>query len=544
MGAKNNILYRSKIYSAVVRSITILTLIGVLGFTIFPKSIISWDDEAVIMVVQVNRDIVAGRKDYSTHLEYYGTLFNFAEAAIHKAQEIIFKPPLEDESEEILDRIAHKHRFIFCLSLITYGAVAGLVSILAGIEYAWLGPSVLLFMPRFFGHSFFNSKDIPLAMMFTLGTLLGACLIRHYSRQQRSLSIGLNATTAYSALYGILVGCVAGARIDSSVLVLYIPLVDVLLRLQRGERFKQILRFGQFYLLILITSALTIFTLYPASWANPIRWYFEAFNFYYKEDWPHTVLFDGSFIPAKTLPWQYLPTWIGITTPVLILVLFVAGLMLAILRFKNFSVSQRACLLLIGLQMFGLPGFAMLYQATLFDALRQVLYVLPAIAAIAATAIAWLYQMLRPRMAKLALVALLLVLAIPIGVDMAQLHPYEYVYFNRAFGGLPAAAGRFETDYWGLSMAEAVTWLNQHREPKLPLVSTEPTIAANNLADRELTAIPYDKFTADGKSFYYLSLPRWNWEQQFTQCPVVYSVNRQQTPLTVIKQCTATGNFF
>ncbi len=543
MGSKYFLAYRSKIQKGTVRLVAIIVLIGVLGFTIFPKSIISWDEEAVLKVVQVNRDIVAGRKDYSTHVEFYGTLFNFAEAAVYKGREIIFQTSVEDDSERLLARIAHKHRFTFCLSLITYVAVAGLVSILAGIEYAWLGPLVLLFVPRFFGHSFFNSKDIPLAMMFTLGSLLGACLIRHYSRQQRSLSIGLNATTAYSVLYGILVGCAAGARIDSSVLALFVPIVDVLLRLQRGEKLKQILRFGQFYAAILVTSVLTILALYPASWANPIRWYFEAFNFYYKEDWPHTVLFDGSFIPAETLPWQYLPTWVGITTPVIVLLLLLTGLILAILKYKNFSVGQRACLLLVGLQMFGLPGFAIIYQATLFDGLRQILYVLPAIAAIAAAAIAWLYQMLRPRMAKLALVALLIVLAIPIGVDMAQLHPYEYVYFNRAFGGFPAAVGRFETDYWGLSMAEAVTWLNQHREPTLPLVSTEPTIAANNLANEDLTTIPYDKFAADGKSFYYLSLPRWNWEQRFTDCPVVYSVNRQQAPLTVIKQCNATSNF-
>lgn len=537
MAAKNNTRYQIRIHGAAVRLLTILVLIGVLGFTIVPNYVLSWDEEATLKVVQVNRDLVTGRKDYTTHLEYYGTWFNFAAAALYKGQEILTEPAL-DETSEFMARIALKHQFTFLVSWVTYGVVAGLVSILAGFEFAWLGPLLLLLIPRFWGHSFFNPKDIPLAMMFTLGTLWGTYLISYYNRQQRSLSIGLNATTTYSALYGILVGCAAGARIDSSVLVLIVPLVDVWLRLQRGDNLKQIVRFGQFYALMLGTCVLTIVTLYPASWANPIRWYLEAFNFYYKEDWPHTVLFNGSFIPAKTLPWHYLPTWVGITTPIVILVLFVAGLILATLRYKQLTVGQRACLLLLGLQIMGLPGFAMLYQATLFDAIRQVLYILPAIAAIAAVAIAWLYQMLRPRLAKLAFVGGLVALALPIGFDMVQLHPYEYVYFNRIFGGLPSAVQRFETDYWGLSMSEAVTWLNQNQDRTIPLVTTEPMIATELLADKDLMVISYDEFKPDGKPFYYLSLPRWGWEQRFEECPVVYSVTRQQAPLAIVKQCT------
>jgi hypothetical protein len=67
------------------------------------------------------------------------------------------------------------------IALIAYGSVSGLVGILAGPKYAWYGPVVLALFPRFWGHSFFNPKDIPFAAMFTLGTFLGtywvnACL--------------------------------------------------------------------------------------------------------------------------------------------------------------------------------------------------------------------------------------------------------------------------------------------------------------------------------------------------------------------------------
>ena len=535
MIAKNN-RYSIKLRGAAIGLVTILGLIGILGFAFFPNNMISWDEEATLKVLEVNRDIISGRKDYQTHLEYYGTLFHISSEVLDEGRKIV-TPPTNGEKEELLARMRLKHRYTFVASWITYGLVAALVTMLVGFEFAWLGSLVLLLIPRFWGHGFFNSKDIPLAMMFTLGTLLGAYLIRYFHSQRRSLSLGLNKITAYSILYGIVVGCAAATRVDSSVLIVFVPLVDIVLRLQKGERFKQILRFGQFYAAILVTCFLTIFVLYPASWSNPIGWYLGAFNFYYKEDWPHTVLFNGSFIPAESLPWQYLPTWIGITIPVIVILLLVAGLILAILKYRQLSVGQRACLLLVGLQLFALPVFAILYRATLFDALRQVLYILPAIAAIAATTIAWIYQMLRPKMVRLVFIGGLIALALPIAIDMVRLHPYQYTYFNRAFGSLPAAVNNFETDYWGLSMSEAVGWLNKNRDSAIPLVSSEPSLSADLLADRDLSLILYDEFEPKNEPFYYLALPRWEWEKRFAQCPMAYSVTRQQAPLSVVKRC-------
>jgi len=44
--------------------------------------------------------------------------------------------------------------------------------------------------------------------------------------------------------------------------------------------------------------------------------------------------------------------------------------------------------------------------------------------------------------------------------DMAAMHPYESVYFNRLVaGGLRGVDGRFETDYWGNSYREGIEWV-------------------------------------------------------------------------------------
>jgi hypothetical protein len=47
---------------------------------------------------------------------------------------------------------------------------------------------------------------------------------------------------------------------------------------------------------------------------------------------------------------------------------------------------------------------------------------------------------------------------------MVGLHPYEYVSFNSLVGGTGGAQGRFELDYWGISLAEATRRLEDHLE--------------------------------------------------------------------------------
>ena len=50
-------------------------------------------------------------------------------------------------------------------------------------------------------------------------------------------------------------------------------------------------------------------------------------------------------------------------------------------------------------------------------------------------------------------------------------HPNQVVYFNQIVGGPGGAFGRFELDYWGNSILQAVEWSNRlARRSFLPLV--------------------------------------------------------------------------
>ena len=128
-----------------------------------------------------------------------------------------------------------------------------------------------------------------------------------------------------------------------------------------------------------------------------------------------------------------------------------------------------------------------------------------------------------------------------IGLDMIALHPYEYAYFNRMFGGLPNAYRRHETDYWGLSMREGMEWINEHGNSGTRVIVGGPIHSAKTFADPGLTVVELDYDLEEEMDisgpFYYLSIPKHGLQDVFPKCQTAYQVLKQGTPLTIVKQC-------
>jgi hypothetical protein len=186
------------------------------------------------------------------------------------------------------------------------------------------------------------------------------------------------------------------------------------------------------------------------------------------------------------------------------------------------------------------PLLSIQLGSTIYDEARQFLYILPGVAVISATMLAWFYQAIWGYRMRLLAVALGITLASPIVFDMVALHPYEYLYFNRTFGGLAKAQGQVETDYWALSMREGIGWINHHAEPNAVVVSSDPIYAAAPFAALGVTVIADEplKTTVLAKPFYYVAIPRWDLQQRYSECEVVHQVVRQGAPLTLVKKCS------
>jgi hypothetical protein len=554
--------------SAYGKIVAAIVAIAILGFSTVGHYGASWDERAQISIVKYNFELITNGKEMPSDSKYYGILFNSTAEAVYQIQKYFhqglnYAPPKAKNPKEktsdravtqaIYERIKIKHPLTFLLSLFAYISVAGIVSLLAGLDYAWISPIILLLFPRFWGHSFFNPKDIPFAVLFTLGTWLGAYLIHTYLQAKpEDAQLGKNRITGYSILYGILAGLVTGTRVGGFFLLFFLGVAHLITGLGEGDFRNKVFRFWPFYCLTGTAWAMTTILIHPASWSNPVFWFLKALLFLSKHTWYGKNLFAGQLLAGKETPWYYLPQWLHITIPLVFQVSFIVGLILVAVKYKQFTVLQKACTLLVLLQIFFLPGLAILRQSAIYNAERQFVFIIPGIAAISATAVIWIYQKINKKIVKFFAITLFLVALTPIGVDMITIHPYEYIYFNRFAGGLSKTYGQYDHDYWGLSLRKGMEWINQNASPDSTVSIGGPQYLAEMYSNPSFEFLDIEQdldYGRKGKPDYYLAIPIGlrttkkqeleyiNLQTVYPECPIVYQVVRQTIPLCTIKKC-------
>jgi hypothetical protein len=209
-----------------------------------------------------------------------------------------------------------------------------------------------------------------------------------------------------------------------------------------------------------LLAVLTV-ALFPFLWADPAGHLREVLGKMSQFPFHRTVLYLGQDLPPGTLPWHYVPVWIGVTTPLAILGLFGAGLA-GIARSclarpaALFGERERRDDLLWALWCFGPVASVVATSAVLYDGWRHLFFVYPALVIIAAGGArriaGWIRERLPGPVGRALLAALcVLVFAEPVAF-LVRHHPHGNVFFNRLAGpDMRAVKERFELDYWGLS---------------------------------------------------------------------------------------------
>jgi hypothetical protein len=140
---------------------------------------------------------------------------------------------------------------------------------------------------------------------------------------------------------------------------------------------------------------------------------------------------------------------------------------------------------------------------------------------------AWLYGLL------------LFILLLPNLLAMIQLHPYEYVYYNRLAGGVEGAFRRYETDYWATSYQEAIEYLNRSAPPGANLVVWGPAHIVRKYIRPDIEVDTY--FTgqpqAEIRSDYLLVSTRENADLKlFPEQPALFSVGRAGAIFSLVRR--------
>ena len=179
----------------------------------------------------------------------------------------------------------------------------------------WLGLfALLLFLlhPRLYAHSFVNSKDLPFLSMFMV-----ALYFTHRAFRRDTLGAFI--------LCGVAVGLLTNIRIMGLMLfpaVIVMRSLDFGYEFHRPERRRRVLLTAGAFALAAI---LTLYATWPWLWGDPLSRFAEAFSRMANFPYPHFSLFQGEPTAHQSPPWNYIPVWLGLTTPPAALLLAAAG---------------------------------------------------------------------------------------------------------------------------------------------------------------------------------------------------------------------------
>ena len=435
-----------------------------------------------------------------------------------------------------------RHIFTALTGLLGIVAIALCGYELGGYWLAFLAALALWFYPRYYGAMYNNPKDIPAAVatLFVLWAVL--ILVRQW--EEKKLFI------RNSILVGFCIGLATAIRVNTVIWYLLLVFIAVSGWFLPGQNpwraqeipsdtVKQALAAG----IIGITSLLTMMVFWPYIFLNPFANLFNSIAVISHYPWTGVVFYDGSMIPGTRLPLTYAPKWLIIgSPPALIIFAFVGILIAGCLSLRKKVIEPKIAVVFLA---FFVPlGAIMLLHSTLYNSLRQFLFLVPAMILIAAYGFIQLFTgLVRRKQAGLKALAVGLVVVTLISYalvarEMITLSPFEYTYFSPFVGGLPGASHFYETDYWAMCNQQAAQWLNQHYQGYTmiphPIVADFPHMG--QLAPYLSSALQSESYQVNEKpADFYVATIYDNADRWFPSYRIIHVVAVEGAPFCVIK---------
>jgi hypothetical protein len=306
-----------------------------------------------------------------------------------------------------------------------------------------LAATFLILSPRIFADAFYNDKDLVFLSVF---------------------AIAMNASISFllkpSLKTAVISGVACAIAIDARIMAVIIPALTVSLMGIEMLKAEINARKGFFYLLIFILSCIGFTILFwPFLWDSPISNFLQAFQNMARFRHNPYLIFMGESVRASNLPWYYTPLWIGITTPIIYLILFSLGAIEIIKSvFKNHIKiwsTKNELQDLMFLTLFLGPIFAAIFfNSILYNGWRHLYFIYPAFILIAVQGLIFLWGLLNKiSILRPILLGVVLFSCIHTAYWMFQHHPLQNLYFNLLSGDWNR---KFEVDYWGLANKQAI----------------------------------------------------------------------------------------
>ena len=421
---------------------------------------IAWDEPEAqeygqFILDYYRTDGVEARALTFNNMYYYGGLF---EATAAWLGELLPLPPFDA-----------RHLLNALVGLLGVVGTWKLGRALGGPLAGLLGAALLVAVPSYYGHMFLNSKDIPFAAASVWALYYMVLLLRELPRPSLSLALKL----------GLAAGLGLGVRVGA--VLIFVNLTAAVagwlaLELVQRRAWRPLAVDGARIALRLLPGVLLAYAVMIALWPwaqiDPLTRPLQALDYFAHFPYDIPQKLDGELFRSSSPPWYYIPVFMGVKLPELLLASGIAAVLTGLWRLLRAARAPGAAAAQRPLLEWGLLAFAALFpvtyatlsDATLYDEVRHFLFVVPVIAVAGGH---WLARLLhrsarwRPVLRHALAAAVATYLVIHVGV-VAALHPNQYVYYNALVGGVDGAEGRFDLDYWNNSMRELAEQLTEH----------------------------------------------------------------------------------
>jgi hypothetical protein len=402
---------------------------------------IGWDEINQRQIGTVNYNYVfSGNQELLTFFDRdYGVAFELPLILIEKAFN------LTDTRSVYLMRHLVTHLFFllgafFCFKLIDLLYKDKLL--------ATIGFLLITLHPCLYSHSFFNTKDIPFMSMFIICLYFNAIAFRE-------------KTIKSFIILGISIGLLINMRI-MGVLLPCCVLLFLFIDAMKEKKYINHLKLGLIFLAI---AALVLYATWPILWTDPVKNFWTVYKNMSSFRWSGSVLFNGSFIVAAKLGWDYIPVWFSITTPIFYLILGLFGIFLLIYHFvtnplayiDNSTVRNNVFFFVC----FFAPVFAVIIlHSTLYDGWRQMYFIYPSFVMLAIYGL----HFIPGKKIKTWIIGGSFLSFICISFFMINNFPIQNVYFNSfySFRSPEYLRKNFELDYWGVSYKQSLEYILKH----------------------------------------------------------------------------------
>ena len=346
---------------------------------------------------------------------------------------------------------AHRINFVlFFLSLIIFFIFCQ--KIFENLFVSLLGITLILLSPRIFAESFYNSRDI-----------FFMCLFIFYLNSMYNFINSKNIKNI--VFFSFFTALILNAKILG-----YIPvLIFLVLYLYNFLNTKKKLLHEKKIIFIFLTlSCFFIYVLWPYLWDNPLENLFFALKNVVKiqQDIILINYYFGEYLPSDLVPWHFRIVWFLITTPVIILFLFILGLVLFFIEIskkigstldnkKDFSQKQFINIFLF--MVFLLSFFILIeFNKSKYGGWRHLYFLYPIVIYFSLLFINHLLHNSSNIFRNTIFIFIFFNLANSLFWTMKN-HPHQYIFFN--FLTKNYALKNFDLDWWGVSHKASLEYI-------------------------------------------------------------------------------------